>query len=67
MTRPYAKWSAHIALALLFSTLLPITSGAGPAETAGSAAGNSALNHYGSMEGIRNNAYTPAHLQPPLP
>lgn len=59
MTRPSAQWSAPIALALAFSTLLSTMSGAGPADTAGNTAGNSALSHYGSIEGIRNNAYTP--------
>ena len=59
MTRPSAKWSGSIALALTISLGLPMAAGAGPAETAGNAAANSALGLYGSTEGIRANAYVP--------
>jgi len=60
MTRPSAKWSKNIALAMAISiAALRITADAGPAETAGTNAGNQALGLYGLSEGIRDNAYTP--------
>jgi len=59
MTRLSAKWSGSIALMLAVSTLLPLRTDAGPAETAGTSAANQALGVYGSASGIRDNAYTP--------